>query len=87
MPHPMFSRHVRELDRLKAERLLDAAQAATAQFQKAEWWDGMLARARGVASEIVAKVGPLFTFNGHAINTSGGLRRAFSEHVATRVDA
>jgi hypothetical protein len=81
MPHTVFAAHAKHLTALKAERLLDAAQAALAQTQPQSWWDTMIAAARGVAVEVVKRAGPLFTFNSRPINTSDGLRKAFSEGV------
>lgn len=83
----MFVAHRKRLDALKAERLLDAAQAALAQSQPQSWWDTMIAAARGVAVEIVKRAGPLFTFNGVGINSSSGLRAKFSESVGARVES
>jgi hypothetical protein len=77
----MFIAHVQQLEVIRAERLLDAAQAALAQSQPQSWWDTMIAAARGVAVEVVKRAGPLFTWNGQSINTSDGLRKAFSEGV------
>jgi hypothetical protein len=77
----MFAAHVREMESIGAERILDAAQAAAAVHAGREWWDKMLARARGVAVEAVRRVVPLFTWNGRGINSSAGLRKAFSEGV------
>lgn len=87
MPHPVFECHVQQIEPLRAERLLDAAAAATAMHRKKDWWDDLLARARGVVREVVERAGPLFTFNGRAVNTSDGLRREFGQHVSGgRVD-
>lgn len=87
MPHPVFTAHIKHMDALRAERLLDAATAATAQFQKAEWWDRLVARARGMAAEIAARVGPMFTWNGSPVNSSAGLRRKFADGVNARVES
>lgn len=52
----LFERYAEEMDSLRAERLLDAAQAATAQHQKEPWWDALAERARGVPSQSVEPV-------------------------------
>jgi hypothetical protein len=84
----MFTAHTRRMDALRAERLLDAAQAATAHYAGREWWDSTLAAARGVVAEVVRRTGPLFTWNGQGVNSSNGLRQRFAQHVTgSRVDA
>lgn len=87
MPHPVFTAHVKHMDALRAQRILDAAEAAAVQFHPLTWWDSMLARARGVVAEIKDRIGPLFTFNSRPINTSRDLRSAFSEHVSSGVES
>jgi hypothetical protein len=84
MPHPLFAAIVREMEPIRAERLLDAAQAASVPHmgkEAARWWDRTVAAARGLAREIVERAGPLFTWNGSAVNSSQGLRQKFAEGV------
>lgn len=87
----MFVAHDRMLDRLRAERMLDAAEvAAVSQMGKAAsgWFDRMLAAARGAAVEVVRRAFPLFTWNGQGVNTSQGLRQKFAEGVSgSRVES
>lgn len=87
MPHPLFVAHTTHLDALRASRLLDAAQAAAAVNAPSSWWDALIARARGVAVEMVRRAGPMFTFNARPINSSQGLRQAFGQSVSTRVES
>jgi hypothetical protein len=85
MPHPLFAAIVREMEPIRAERLLDAAQAASVPHmgkEAARWWDRTVAAARGLAREIVERAGPLFTFNSRPINSSAGLRAEFNQHVS-----
>lgn len=81
MPAGLFEAYEARLEPLRAERVLDAAQAATAMHAGKDWWESMLARARGVVREATERARVLFTFNGRPIGTSNGLRRAFGEHV------
>ena len=81
MPSGVFESYERNMEPLRAERMLDAATAATAQFQKTDWWEGLLARARGAAAEVARRAAPLFTWNGAPVNSSQGLRRKFAEGV------
>jgi hypothetical protein len=82
MPHPMFTAMVREMEPIRAERMLDAATAALAPHHKQTWWDDLLARARGVAVDLVKRAEPLFSFNGRAVNSSAALRHEFGQHVS-----
>jgi hypothetical protein len=82
MPHLMFVAHCDQLEAIRAERLLDAAQAATAQFQKQSWWDGLLASARGVVRDVAEKLEPMFVWNGRALNSSEELRQKFAQDVS-----
>jgi hypothetical protein len=87
MPSGVFEAYEAQLEPLRAERLLDAAQAASAHLAGRAWWDRMVAAANGIVSEVRERARVLFTFNGRPIGTSGGLRQAFGEHVGTRVDS
>jgi hypothetical protein len=81
MPAGLFEAYEAQLEPLRAGRLLDAAQAATAQYAGKDWWDRMVETARGLAREATERARVLFTFNGRPIGTSNGLRRAFGAHV------
>lgn len=88
MTSGLFEAHIEMMPKLHAEMMLDAATAATAQFQEADWWDRLVARARGVAANAVRRAFPMFTFNAKPINTSDGLRRAFNQNVeGSRVES
>lgn len=85
MPHPMFVAHVTQLEPLRAERLLDAAQAASVPHmgkEAAGWFERLTAQARGMAAEVVKRAFPMFTWNGAAVNTSHGLRQRFAASVS-----
>lgn len=89
MPHPMFVAHTKHLEPLKAERLLDAAEAASVPHmgkEAAGWFDRMIAAARGMAAEVVRRAEPLFTWNSQPVHTSAGLRAKFAEGVSTQVE-
>jgi hypothetical protein len=71
MPTDLFMAYVDQMPRLRAERLLDAAQAALAEHHKPEWWDAQLAAARGDAQEggtTTGRPSSPFRFNGQPIS-------------------
>jgi hypothetical protein len=82
MTSGLFEAHVEMMPKLHAEMMLDAATAATAQFQKAEWWDRLVLRARGAATEVMRRAFPMFTWNGAPVNSSAGLRQRFAQGVS-----
>lgn len=72
----MFEACVAQMDPLRAERILDMAQAAAAVHAKQDWWDALIARAQG-AKRAVAQAGG-FMFNGAAVSFDGLFRRLSS---------
>jgi hypothetical protein len=79
----LFEAHLAMLPRLRAEALMDAAEAtAAATYSPEGWWERMAAIAKGAAAQLARRAGPLFTWNGKAVNTSSGLRRAFAQGVS-----
>ncbi len=81
MPSGVFEAYEAQLEPLRAERVLDAAQAASAIHAGREWWESMLARARGVVHEVVRRAFPMFTWNGAPVNSSASLRQRFEQGV------
>lgn len=89
MPLGLFEGYERQMPVLRAERLLDAAQAASVPHMGREaqgWYDRMIAAARGVVEDVVRRAAPMFTWNGRKLGSSRELRAKFNEHVSARVD-
>jgi hypothetical protein len=91
MAHPLFVAHWKMMPKLQAEEMLDAATAASVPHMGKEvsnWWDRMVARARGVVRDVAGKLEPMFTWNRTPVNSSAGLRRAFAEGIeGSRVES
>lgn len=71
MPTNLFMAYHDAMPRIRAERLLDAAQAAMAQFHKPAWWNAQLATASGDTEEAVAaasRPASAFRLNGQPVS-------------------
>lgn len=55
--------YVHAMPKIRAERMLDAASAATATYQQAEWWDALTIRAQGGQQSEALRSSP-FSLNG-----------------------
>lgn len=77
MTTDMFSGYVDELQALRAEALLDAANAAN---PSKPWLDRMIGTIQRAAHEAAIMAGSVFTVNGSPVGVDG-LRRWFSRVV------
>lgn len=72
----MFEACVAEMDSLRAERILDMAQAVASVHQNQGWWDALIARAQGVTRVAAQATG--WAYNGTAVSFDGLFRRLAS---------
>jgi hypothetical protein len=62
----LFEAHVREMESIRAERVLDAARAAGSPYQKEGWWDALITQAQGAGHQVAETAGQAtgFVYNG-----------------------
>jgi hypothetical protein len=87
MTTSMFMSYVDQMSRLGALRVFQAARAASAPYQKAEWWDTLADQAYADDPEPIAESAPsLFTFNGRPVSP-GELKTRLSTALGAGYEA
>lgn len=91
MPHPMFVRHVKRLEAIRAQRILDQLQVRAVpnmrDHDRRSFMDRLVEQARGVVAEVVSAAGESVIWNGTVLGTARAIKAQAAKTFGQRAVA